>query len=118
MKTKHWGLLLLGVFLLCAALSAYLLLPKQAAASVTVISDGTTVAVLELSKDTELTVPYGDGYNVITVRDGAVRVTEASCPDRYCVRSGARSAGLPIICLPNRLVLRFSEPGDLDGVTR
>ena len=118
MKTKCWGLLLLGIFLLCAVLSVWLLLPKQAAASVTVISDGKTVAVLDLSKDTELTVPYKDGYNTVTVCGGTVRVTDASCPDRYCVHSGARSSGLPIICLPNRLVLRFSEPGVLDGVTR
>lgn len=118
MKTRHWIFLLTGVFVICAALSVRLLLPGRAADTVTVLSDGKTVAVLELAQDTELTVRYGDGYNIITVRNGAVCVTEANCPDHSCMHSGARRSGLPIICLPNRLVLRFSDAGQLDGVTR
>lgn len=110
-------MLLSAVFLLSVAACVYLPLQKPAADTVTVCSDGEIVAVLELSQDTELTVSYRDGHNTVTVKDGKVCVSDADCPDGYCMQYGARSSGLPIICLPNRLVLSFSAKGDLDGVT-
>ena len=117
MKTKHWILLLCGIFLVCAVAALLLYRGTPDADYVTVISDGQIVAVLDLSEDTELTVPYRDGYNTVSVKDGNVSVTEATCPDRCCMKYGAKSSGLPIICLPNRLVLQFSEQGPLDGIT-
>lgn len=117
MKTKHWILLLCGIFLVCTVAALLLYCGRPEADYVTVISDGETVAVLDLSEDTELTVPYWDGYNTVTVKDGKVSVTDATCPDKYCMQYGERSSGLPIICLPNRLVLQFSERGTLDGIT-
>lgn len=116
MKTKHWALLLGAIFLLAAVSAVFLYLYRPAAKTVTVISDGKTVAVLDLSVDTELVVAYRNGSNTVTVRDGKVSVSDASCPDKYCMQYGERSSGLPIICLPNHLVLQFSEQGPLDGM--
>lgn len=117
MKTKHWLILLGSIFALCIA-AAVLLSLQTPAACVKVISDGKTVAVLDLSEDTELTVPYEGGSNTVTVQDGFVCVSAATCPDGYCMKCGSRNCGLPIICLPNRLVLQFSDRGDIDGITR
>ena len=36
----------------------------------------------------------------------------------FCVRCGARNADPPIVCLPNRVSIRFSEAGAVDGVVR
>lgn len=48
------------------------------------------------------------GINEIEIRAGGIAVISASCPDRLCVRRGfARDAKLPIVCLPNRLVIRL-----------
>lgn len=118
MKTRHWILLLAGLFLLSVAAAALLYFYQPQAKYVTVISDGRTVAVLDLSEDAELTVPYRDGSNTVTVKGGKISVTEASCPDGYCMQAGEKDGGLPIICLPNHLVLRFSEQGPLDGMSR
>lgn len=73
--------------------------------------DGTEVARLPLSKDTEYTVDCGEGeYNRIVVADGYVFVSEASCPDKICAHTGkVNEPGDSIVCLPHRLVVRVES---------
>ncbi len=62
-----------------------------------------------------------DYYNVVEIKGGSVKVTEASCKNQVCVRHGAISkSGESIVCLPNRLVVRIEngeEGGGYDSVT-
>lgn len=122
MKTRFWIALLAGIFLLAGVACLLLYRPQSAVTekpdSVTVISGGRTVTTLPLSEDTELLVPCQSGYNTVTVKDGKVSVTAASCPNHTCMACGAKSSGMPIICLPNRLVLQFSNTNGLDAVTK
>ncbi len=115
MSGKKWTLLFAALALVCGVLSLVLLLPRQAQA-VEVWSDGVLVASLPLDVNAQLTVPYRDGHNTVTVRDGQVAVTEATCPDRYCMHRGWQSQGVQIVCLPNRLVLKFVGTQKVDGV--
>ncbi len=47
-----------------------------------------------------------DGKNVIEILDGKVRMHDADCPDRYCVRQGwIEYDGQSIICLPNMITV-------------
>lgn len=71
--------------------------------------DGSVIQTLPLSEDTELTVEgWNGGTNHIVIRDGKVRVTEASCPDKVCVNQGTiERTGEAVICLPNRLIARI-----------
>jgi len=53
--------------------------------------------------------------NAIEVEPGRIRVSDADCPDVLCVRQGwARGGLVPIVCLPNRLVIVFDGGGDGD----
>lgn len=53
------------------------------------------------------------GYNIITIRDGEIFMSEANCPDQTCVKMGVlRAENLPIVCLPHKVVIRFAEEGD------
>lgn len=72
--------------------------------------DGTVIETLDLNKDTEFTAHgWNGGTNHIVIKDGTVRVTEASCPDKVCVNQGAiRRTGEAIICLPNRMIARIT----------
>lgn len=117
MKTKYWIAILGALFLLCLGLTLYFMQPAPDAAAVQVISRGKVLHTLPLSKDAQVTVTTEAGTNVITVRDGKVAVTEASCPDQYCVHRGFCSGGTQIVCLPNRLVLKFQGKAPLDGTT-
>ncbi|MBD5129417.1 MAG: NusG domain II-containing protein [Ruminococcaceae bacterium] len=69
--------------------------------------NGELLKTVSLSEECEFIVDCGNGHNTVTVRDGAVSVTEADCPDKVCVRTGAISGGaVPIVCLPHRLEIR------------
>lgn len=116
MKTKTWIVLLLGLLILSVGLSLWLLLPRPDAAFAEVSSGGKVVCVLDLSIDRELTVTApGGGENTLAVRQGRIGVIHADCPDGVCIAQGFCSGGR-IICLPNRLVIRFLQGAPLDAV--
>ena len=118
MKTKTWILILGAVFLVLAAAAAVQHLGAKPAAAAQVYVDGALREPLDLSRDRVLRVETDYGWNEITVRDGRVCVTAASCRDGDCIRCGAKHSGAPIVCLPNRLSIRFTDDGGLDGVAR
>lgn len=115
MKTKFWIYILIAVVAVCLVLSCWLLRPTQATA-VEVWSDGALIQTLPLTTDTEVRVESAGGVNIVTVREGKVAVTEADCPDEYCIKRGFCSGGTQIVCLPNRLVLKFVGVNPVDGV--
>ncbi len=103
MKTKYWviGFVLLAIVCLVAMLP---LIDPKPASSAEIYIDGTLYKTVSLSEDQEFSV---EGHNTITVRDGAIAVTDADCPDKYCIKRGFRSGGADIVCLPNRVVIHF-----------
>ncbi len=118
MKTKSWILLFGAVFLILAGIVAWQYLGAKPAGSARIYADGRLVRTVDLSKDGAYRIESAEGWNELTVRDGRLAVTAASCPDGDCVRCGWRSADPPIVCLPNRVSIRFTEAGELDGVVR
>lgn len=117
MKTKYW-VILLGVLLAVSlGLGLWLLAPGEDAAAAQIWSDGKLLYTLDLQVDQTKTVTSENGTNVITVKDGKVAVTEADCPDGYCMDRGYCSSGAHIVCLPNRLVIKFTGKQTLDGVS-
>ena len=114
MKTKMWIFLLASVLAICLALSVWLLWPRDAQ-SAQVYSDGELLFTLDLRIDQTQTVQSQYGTNVITVRDGKIAVTLADCPDHYCMDRGFCSGGAQIVCLPNRLVIRFGGEPEIDA---
>ena len=116
MSTRRWILVFAAAALLLALLSIFLLRGEHADTA-EVWLDGERIAVLPLAVDTEMTVQAPDGgWNRIVVSGGAVAVTEADCPDGVCVARGAARGGAPIVCLPHRLVIRFTGSDTLDGI--
>lgn len=118
MKTKTWVVLLLLVFLILAGIVAWQYLGKKPAAAAQVWADGQLAETLDLSEDGEYRIETDRGWNLLTVSGGKVAVTAASCPDADCIRCGPQNSGPPIVCLPNRLSIQFSDPGTVDGVVR
>ena len=51
--------------------------------------------------------------NKIEIRDGRVRMLEASCPNHLCIRQGwIRFEGQSIVCLPNKVTVTVHGSGD------
>lgn len=117
MKTKYWILLFVLVLAVCIGLSIPLLLPGEAATHAEVSSQGAVLKTIDLRIDQEFAVdtPSG-GHNVITVQNGKIAVTDANCPDHYCMQRGYCNSGAQIVCLPNRLVIRFLGEQPIDAV--
>lgn len=118
MKTRTWILLLAAVFLVLVGIVAWQYLGAKPAQTAEVWADGKLLRTIELSQDGDYRVETGLGWNELRVRDGKLAITAASCPDGDCLRCGPRNADPPIVCLPNRLSIRFSEAGTLDGVVK
>ena len=116
MKTKNWILILALLLVVCGVLSIVLLRGAEGASAVEVWSDGVLLDTLPLTIPQSLTVESSYGCNVVTVKDGKVAVTEATCPDHHCMKRGYCDGGVQIVCLPNRLVLKFVGEQTVDAV--
>lgn len=116
MKAKTWLLLFSLLSLLLTALSAVLLLGGAQAEYAEIYSDGKLIVTLELSKDTEYRVERGETWNVLAVQDGKISVSSASCSSQDCVHHAPADRGAPIVCLPNRLVIKFTNSSAYDAL--
>lgn len=116
MKTKTWLLLFSLLCLLLAGLSAMLLLGGAQAGYAEVYSDGNLIVTLDLSKDTEYRVVNGEAWNLLAVQGGEISVISASCSSQDCVHHAPADHGAPIVCLPNRLVIKFTNSSEFDAL--
>lgn len=81
-----------------------------------IIRDGKIIRTVPLSEDCEFTITCESGFNTVTVKDGAVMISAADCPDKVCVRTGAINGGaVPIVCLPHRLEIRVIGGSGVDA---
>ena len=117
MKTKYW-IIVLTLVLLCSAVGGFFLMnSNQNAAFARILSDGEVIKTISLHMDQEFTVTGSNGgENTVTVKDGKIAVTAATCPDHYCMQRGFCDGGTQIVCLPNRLVIAFMAEQEVDGM--
>ena len=117
MKTRTWIVILCALLAAALGLCVPMLLPSEPAAQAKIWSEGKLVETLSLGVDQEFTITTASGgENTITVRDGAIAVTAASCPDHYCMHRGFCDGGSSIVCLPNSLVIEFTGEQEVDFV--
>ena len=83
-----------------------------------------TIALDQVQEAEYIAVEGAIGINRIAVEQGRIRVVEADCPDQICVQQGwASDSRLPIVCLPNKVVIQLRDLEDkteiqIDGVAR
>lgn len=74
--------------------------------------DGEEFGTYSLSKDQIITI---NDTNICEIKDGKVKMTDASCPDHLCIQQGAVDArGGMIVCLPNKVVIEGVRDGSSD----
>ena len=115
MKTKFWIIIFAGLAAVCIVLSLPLLHQDQARFA-KISSKGVEVKTVDLMIDQEFTVAHDGGSNTVTVSGGKIAVTEATCPDHYCMHRGFVNSGAQIVCLPNGLVISFVGDMEVDMV--
>lgn len=120
MKTRILIIICAVIFAAGVAGSAFVLFaPKKN--TVSIKADGEVVRTVDLStaQDHTFDVECGGGVNTVEIKDGKIRVKDADCPDRTCVRMGwLSSSAMPIVCLPHNLVIEFAESdGAVDAIS-
>lgn len=83
---------------------------------VEIVQDNKIVYIFDLNSESDRTFriecPKG-GWNDITIENSQIFISDSDCPDKTCVNMGKlRSEYAPIVCLPHKLVIRFSDRGD------
>ena len=117
MKTRTWIILLAAAAAISFGAGLLLFSPGEASDFAEILSDGQLMHTVDLRVDREITITTENGgQNVITIRGGKIAVTEATCPDHYCMERGFCDRGAQIVCLPNRLVIRFLGQQEIDAV--
>lgn len=64
---------------------------------------------------------YEEGHNELHIENGQAFITDATCPDKLCVKQKEIShKGEMIVCLPNHIIVTIEggENSTLDGVAR
>ena len=88
---------------------------KREAPIAEIIQNGVLLKTISLSEDTEFVIECDEGFNRVTIKDGAVMISLADCPDQICVKTGAINGGaVPIVCLPHRLEIRVVNGEGVD----
>lgn len=89
---------------------------------VTIEINGEPAYTFPLNVDRMIPVSSSYGETLVEIKEGRVRIREAHCPNRICVKQGWVSKGV-IICLPNKILVIVGSGGgdkpgkDIDAVT-
>ena len=105
------------LILIILALSTLILIVtrsrKEQGAYVIVMVENTEIARYSMTVNGIYDINANNGKtNRIEIRDGRVRMIEASCPNHLCIRQGWISLeGQIIVCLPNKVIVTVHGTG-------
>ena len=122
MNKKRNDILLLVAILVLTSLASIGMMfynKQEIGVRVVVTVDGKEYGSYPLGKDMVVEIEGKIGTNTMEIKDGSVRMTDAVCPDLYCVEHKPIHAnGEQIICLPGTIILeiRGGEESELDGI--
>lgn len=110
------------LFLLLASMSIIIIFimrsSKAKGITAEIYSNNKLIKTVSLENDDEFTIKNGENYNTIRIRDGKISVCKANCKNQICVRLGEIDNDLlPIVCVPNGLVIRVdsNDHSDIDA---
>ena len=109
--------MLVGAVLLLGIAGSALVLQRPDTNIVEIVQDGNVLHRLNLAEteDQIIEVEYDGRINTIEISDHRIHMLEAECPDKTCVGMGWLDSAAPIVCLPNHLVIQFSDSDALDA---
>lgn len=118
---KRNDFILIGtVLFIAAAIIIFMAVTKVNGDKVVVKVDGKIYKELPLNEDITLTIRgYNGGTNVLAIKNGYADITEASCPDKICVKQKhIKYNGETIVCLPNKVIVQIEsdKENELDAV--
>lgn len=102
--------ILLVVIVLVVALSVFALFKNTLKSGKTAVVkvNNEVVFSADLGEDCSQKIATENGYNIIEIKNGVVRVKEADCRDKICVNHRPiGKTGETVVCLPHKLVVEI-----------
>lgn len=118
MKTKNILIIVCIVIFIAGLAGSLWLIFGPHGQTVQIIQDGKVLYTVDLEKSDDRTIEtdYNGSKNIIQIKNHQISVKYADCPDQTCVKMGElKSNATPVVCLPNKLVIRFTETDGIDA---
>ncbi len=104
---KRKDVILIAVILI-AAIAMYLWISynrSRDGGTVRITVDSEIYGEYSLSTDRTIEIETEAGTNILIIENGYVYMTDADCPDKYCINQGKISKNTEtIVCLPHKVV--------------
>ncbi len=118
---KNDILLIVGVAVIAIGAIVFMMLNRKEGAKVIITVSGEVYKEANLSENQVIEIITGDGEdkNILTIKDGIAKMTDADCPDRLCVyQKEISNEGEIIVCLPHQIIVTINgaEGSTVDSV--
>jgi hypothetical protein len=112
MKRYDYVIIVLVVVIALGSLGFLTIKPKggQGMKYVEISSENKLIKKIPLTAGTgeRITVKNRLGENIVDISNGKIRIHDADCPDKICIKDGAISEpGDILVCLPNKVVIEI-----------
>lgn len=105
------------LIILCAAIfviglaGSFFLLNRPHGTWIEIVQENEVLYRLDLAdaENQTIEIEYEGRVNIVQIENHKVRMSEADCPDHTCIKMGWLDSSMPIVCLPNRLVIQFAD---------
>jgi len=110
---KKWDIILIALLICLSFLPELLIGSKQTKQYSTTYAEITlngrlykTVPLSSHHGITEFTITTEQGSNVVEIKDAAIGIIDADCPDQICINMGfIAKPGQTVVCLPHKLMI-------------
>lgn len=121
---KKWDIIII-VFLICLSFIPEFIFGvmmgknyNETYAEITL--DGKLYKKIPLSEhrgEDQIEVKTKNGYNIIEIKDQSIRIIDADCPDKICIKSGFISeSGQSLVCLPHKLMIEIKSNDNKNNI--
>lgn len=118
MSKQKLLIILCAVIFFIGMTGSIFLLNRPHGTWIEIVQDNEVLYRLDLAdeEDQQIEIEYEGRVNVVQIENHKVRILEADCPDHICINMGWLDSSMPIVCLPNHLVIQFADmSSDIDA---
>lgn len=113
-KEKIIYIIIFTITIIIFSFYAYARFFQKSGASLVVIKqNGKIVKTLPIEENGEFIIKSELGQNKVTIKNGSVRVTNADCQDKICVKTAPltrdNATTSVIVCLPHKLIISLEK---------
>lgn len=102
--------IVVGILILAILGTIFINNKKVNSGEVSIYKDGELIKSIDLNSvkdEQEIKIVDQNEFNTIKITKSGVKVIEASCHDKVCIKTGEiHDSLLPIACLPNNLIIK------------